>query len=100
MARARLVSKGATPRYEHDCDECRFLGRMDEFDLYRCESAQPLKQSHIARSGSRGPEYSSMPASFTPAGSVYALCAELYARLKDGRLSGPCAWTAANRAWM
>ena len=46
-----------TPRYTHDCDQCRFLGQIDQYDLYFCERAD--EGSAIARYGNDGPEYAS-----------------------------------------
>lgn len=66
--KATTVDVGG-PRYTHDCDlwgpsnpdnACRFLGRMDEFDLY----IHPRDYGHvevIARYGDDGPEYDSGP---------------------------------------
>ena len=54
-----LAAAGATPRHEHDCDCCRFMGTYDgaecgrKFDLYLCPSEGCL----IARWGVDG-EYS------------------------------------------
>lgn len=52
------------PTYEHDCDDCRFLGahKVDgqTLDLYVCEDGF-MGNSLIARFGSEGPEYSSLP---------------------------------------
>lgn len=61
------------PRYRHDCDRCRFLGRyaqpkrrhvgvpedaVTEVDLYWCLSpSTPELDSVIARFGDDGPEY-------------------------------------------
>ena len=52
--------------FEHDCDECRYMGRFvsdsDEgaWDLYYCPR-QILDGSIIARFGSSGPDYVSIP---------------------------------------
>lgn len=47
-------------RYAHDCDECVFLGRYGEYDLYYCEQ-KGLEgcSTVIARYGNDGPEYKS-----------------------------------------
>ena len=54
-----------TPMFEHDCDECAYLGtihaaaRPEGFvDLYRCDAHGATV---IARYGDDGPEYSSAP---------------------------------------
>jgi len=41
-------------RYEHDCDNCVFLGRWKEFDLYYCPSAESNNDNFIARYGTGG----------------------------------------------
>ena len=65
-----------TPKYQHDCQFCNFLGRYAykaqfadtlrdvEVDLYvhPCVDRRCDCQSYIARYGDAGPEYSSMPA--------------------------------------
>ena len=42
------------PRYEHDCDDCVFLGQYEIYDLYFC----PGEPTVIARTGPEG-EYQS-----------------------------------------
>ena len=44
-------------RYTHDCDVCKSLGVMDEFDLYFCP--QVGMPTVIARFGDDGPDYES-----------------------------------------
>ena len=53
------------PLFEHDCDECAFLGTVHAahrpegyVDLYRCDAHGATV---IARYGDDGPEYSSAP---------------------------------------
>lgn len=51
-----------SPKWEHDCEECKFLGRHTdhnnkEMDLYWCPSNTPELSSVIGRWGSNGPEY-------------------------------------------
>ena len=43
-----------TVRYEHDCDNCVFLGRWKEFDLYYCPDAEGNNDNFIARYGTDG----------------------------------------------
>ena len=43
-------------RYKHDCDTCTFLGTIDKYDVYNCK-----EDSIIARYGSDGAEYKSVP---------------------------------------
>ena len=48
-----------TPKYTHDCDCCTFLGHVAGQDLYWCP--QGGMATIIARDGSEGPNYQSMP---------------------------------------
>ena len=43
------------PRFQHDCDNCVFLGHYEGHDLYYC----PREPTVIARYGGGGPEYTS-----------------------------------------
>ena len=45
-------------RYEHDCDDCQYLGQYLEYDAYYC----PREDTLIARWGIDG-KYFSRPAS-------------------------------------
>lgn len=92
IALARMASLDAEPRFQHDCDKCMFLGQVDEYDLYRCENPKNPFQSHIARSGSEGPSYMSMPSTMAPVGPVFTLCAQIYSQIRDGYFKGPCRW--------
>jgi hypothetical protein len=47
------MPKNETPRYEHDCVGCIFLGRYGVNDLYYCASEPTL----IARQSSEGSDY-------------------------------------------
>ena len=48
------------PQWTHDCDSCQFLGSRDEYDIWFCAGSL-LGGSVIARYGSDGPDYLSMP---------------------------------------
>ena len=52
------------PRYEHDCDECRFVGQTVSegifYDLYVHEA----QGTYVARYGSEGEDYSTARVSF------------------------------------
>ncbi len=54
----------AIPRHEHDCDACRFIGQIDQYDIWLCPSHGMLKNerfsSLIMRYGVMG-DYMSMP---------------------------------------
>jgi hypothetical protein len=55
---------GTTPRFTHDCDACRFLGQFGRYDLWVCPQRSGVRTSGslIARYGSDGPDYESIPA--------------------------------------
>ncbi len=42
------------PQHEHDCDECVFLGRHGEYDLYFHEGSSPILTTLVARHGADG----------------------------------------------
>lgn len=72
------------PKYQHDCEKCKYLGTgtcpalgEDEFDFYICTSS--IGRSIIARYGSEGPEYTS---------GVLFGCEELTALDKVALISG------------
>lgn len=48
------------PKFQHDCDTCTFLGTFFDHDVYHCGNNMG-NGSIIARYGSDGPEYASMP---------------------------------------
>lgn len=50
------------PRYVHSCRNCTFLGRLEKFDLYFCQSVR--EPTVIARSGEGGNYASGMCFSF------------------------------------
>lgn len=49
-------------KYQHDCDQCRFLGTFLDLDVYVCGKFGP--RSIIARFGDDGSDYASMPLEF------------------------------------
>lgn len=56
------MNKNQPPKWEHDCEDCVFLGSFDLHDLYYCEEGNPTP-TVIARFGSDEPNYrSGMPA--------------------------------------
>lgn len=60
-----MTAINTNPRYQHDCDECTFLGTIASTyqpdapytDLYYCKPQNTL----LARYSSRGSDYSSLP---------------------------------------
>lgn len=77
MKKAKLVCKNVKPVHEHDCDNCKFVGRLNGQDLYACVTPRGVEYS--ARYGSDGPQYSSL-GSFTPEESPVALAKALHER--------------------
>lgn len=48
-----------SPHFQHDCEECVYIGHYDEHDLYRCP--QMGMPTIVARFGDDGPDYDSGP---------------------------------------
>lgn len=49
------------PKFKHDCDKCRFLGRLKGQDAYVCRSSIDADEdSFILRYGDEGWAYSSI----------------------------------------
>lgn len=71
---AKLISRNVTPKFTHDCDRCRFLGRLNGEDLYVCENGE-----FSARFGNHGQEYRSL-GELTPPGSPYSLALQIARR--------------------
>lgn len=45
------------PKFEHDCEDCQFLGRFNGFDLYCCKGQS--RYTLIARDGDEPSQYKS-----------------------------------------
>jgi hypothetical protein len=45
------------PRYKHDCELCKYLGRYGKHDLYYCPGGWSQSETIIARYSSEGPDY-------------------------------------------
>ena len=71
---ARLVRRNVKPVFQHDCDVCRFIGRLDGQDLYLCGGRE-----YVRRFGNSDCENGSL-GDFAPPGSPYALTKALVAR--------------------
>ena len=85
MRIAKLVSKAVIlPVFEHDCEDCKFLGRVIgsglRHDLYVCKNGE-----YSARFGSVGHQYGSL-GEFAPEGSPYALARKLNERKLPARI--------------
>ena len=64
LALSPLATMG--PRHTHDCECCRFLGRLDHSggptkDIYVHQDEDGDGDTLILREGSDGPEYASFP---------------------------------------
>lgn len=49
------MTQAITPRFKHDCTNCKFVGRLDGQDAYICTSSVVLRKS------SDGSDYDSVP---------------------------------------
>lgn len=47
------------PKFQHDSTCCKFLGGLNEHDIYICIGAKPLGPTILARFGNEPPEYAS-----------------------------------------
>mgnify|MGYP000958939769 CR=1 FL=1 len=48
--------------FQHDCNQCRFLGHYDGFDLYVCDNEFQVYYHYptlVCRNGDEGPQYKS-----------------------------------------
>ncbi len=75
MKKAKLVERNVKPVFQHDCECCKFLGRLNGEDLYSC----PLQGEFVRRFGNEPSENGSL-GDFTPQGSPYSLAAEIVRR--------------------
>ena len=70
-----LVVEAHTAVWVHDCEKCTYLGQTTYsdklYDLYVCEEEGSLGPTLIARYGSDGPEYTSMPAKLVHPDDIY-----------------------------
>jgi len=71
---ARLVARNAHPVFTHDCEACRFVGRLDAEDLYVCSNGDFLR-----RFGSEPHENGSL-GTLAPEGSPYSLILAIVTR--------------------
>jgi hypothetical protein len=97
MKKAQLISQATVaPKFEHDCEACTFLGRLDGQDLYVC-AKHGLE--YLARFGGEGHQYGSL-GDLTPQGTPYAFARALHARRNAvsaslQRFKRPMAWRTA-----
>lgn len=77
MKIAKLVVRNILPRFQHDCQSCRFLGNVNGRDLWVCSKGSGNEFS--SRYGSDEAEYGSL-GDLTPAGTDYALAAAIVKR--------------------
>lgn len=74
--RARRIARDVNPLFQHDCDRCCFLGRLDRLDLYVCAGATGALVARF----SDEPEDSGSLGRFAPPGTPYAFALELVKR--------------------
>lgn len=55
----RLQTAGPQPVFEHDCDDCTFIGHVLGHDLWICPQGGVMP-TLLARWGNDGPEYQTM----------------------------------------
>lgn len=53
-----MKTQTVSPLYKHECNECRFLGILDNKDLYSCTVNN--NKTFIIRSGDTGYSYTSV----------------------------------------
>ena len=76
------------PQFTHDCESCTFLGRYDSdrpADLYVCLTSMG-GPSLIARYGSEGPDYGSVPASMLYTASLRPVYLEIGRRCRKAKI--------------
>jgi len=90
---ARRVASNVSPKFTHDCDACKFLGRLNGEDLYFC----PNGGDFVRRFGNEGHEYGSF-GSEAPEGTPYAFAKALTKRMKTiaGRYN-PCEYVTLKK---
>jgi hypothetical protein len=80
------------PRYQHDCQKCKYLGQFEEYDFYWCKSHNlPTLDSILARYGSDGPEYLSShpPGAFCGESNQFPWYVEILKRAEKEGLYDP-----------
>lgn len=78
MAIAKFVSFVSAPRFQHDCNKCRFLGILNGDDLYTCEGVGG--KTYILRHGHEDSNNSAMEEHaipYFPEGHPYRLAVKL-----------------------
>jgi len=49
------------PKFEHNCESCKFLGRHKKYDVYLCDSGHQDMRTLLFRFGNKDSEYKSHP---------------------------------------
>lgn len=78
MAIAKFICFSSQPRFQHDCKACKFLGILDNQDLYVCSAGG--SKSYTRRFGHKDHENGSLPAEYAsmlPEGDAYRLAIKL-----------------------
>ena len=81
---AICVGRNVSPKFQHDCTQCKFVAHIDGHDTYICPS---FLGSIVLRYSSDGPKYSSLPTSCTPENSIYALVIKLNTMHAEGLIT-------------
>lgn len=78
-----LIANCEPARFKHDCDNCDYLGRFKEYDLYFCDNEPTV----IGRFSDEGADYTSGMVFARPDGSEVLYEAKKRA-IKAGLLAG------------
>ena len=77
------------PRYEHDCDKCKYLGRWNEHDLWFCpQGSLGGKGSILARVSSEPADYQSIPVALLQDPELRTSVESVYVGFAVARLRG------------
>jgi|GEM_PF-2231443 len=79
-----------TPKYEHDCEKCEYLGTFFDYDVYLCREDRHRGGTIIARYDDEGPDYYSS--------SVAPLMRQLSD--PDYRITPPCGLSMPVQDWL
>lgn len=83
MKMATVAATHVRPVFVNNCAECKFLGRVNDQDMYYCAT----RGEYICRFGDAEGDYGSAYLDLAPSGTYFALAAEIVRRGLP-----PCAW--------
>ena len=83
-----------SPTYEHHCDDCRFVGRLDDFVVYACPQHALNLPTLVLRFADEPADYMSCPIDVASECDVlpFAAAFRLFEATADGKL-----WRAGRR---